>query len=57
MSDEEVCDKHVWASVGVVTLEGTVSRIWACEDCPVWTAEPFDPDFERAWEDIWLSER
>ncbi len=56
MSGEEICETHVWASVGVVTRNGAVCRIWECEQCPVWTAEPFDPDFEQNWSDTWLSE-
>jgi hypothetical protein len=56
MSGEESCETHVWASVGVATRDGTVCRIWECERCHVWTAEPFDPDRERDWDDTWLSE-
>jgi hypothetical protein len=57
MSGVELCETHVWASVGVVTRDGTVSRIWECEQCRAWTAEPFDPDHEVPWDETWLSER
>ena len=57
MSEAETCETHAWASVGVVTRERSVYRIWECENCPVWTAEPFDPDHEQPWEDTWLAER
>jgi len=57
MSEEEICDRHTWASVGVVTRNGTICRIWECESCPVWTAEQFDRDHERSWDDTWLAER
>jgi hypothetical protein len=57
MSEAETCETHVWASVGVVNREGTVCKIWECENCPVWAAEPFQSEFERGWEDTWLSER
>lgn len=57
MSADEPCDEHAWASVGIVTREGTVCRIWECEQCQVWTAEPFDSAHERAWDDTWLSDR
>ncbi|WP_162224670.1 hypothetical protein [Halorussus amylolyticus] len=57
MSEDETCERHAWASVGVVTRAGSVCRIWECENCPVWTAEQFDPDHERLWADTWLAER
>lgn len=57
MSEEAVCERHVWASVGVVLRDESVCRVWECEDCPVWTTEPFDPDYERDWDDTWLADR
>ena len=57
MSVDEICESHTWASVGVVTRDGTVSRIWECENCPVWTEEQFNPEHERYWDDTWLAER
>ena len=57
MPAESTCEHHVWASVGVATRGGTVSRIWVCENCPIWTAEPLDADHERHWDDTWLAER
>lgn len=57
MSADVTCETHVWASVGIVTRRETVCRIWECEQCQVWTAEPFDPELERAWDDTWQSER
>lgn len=57
MSVEEMCETHVWASLGVTTRDGVISRVWECERCPAWTAEPFDPDLEVAWEDTWLAEQ
>jgi hypothetical protein len=57
MSVDEICESHTWASVGVVTRDGTVSRIWECENCPVWTEEQFNPEHERSWDDTWLAER
>jgi ribosomal protein L37AE/L43A len=57
MSGEDTCDAHTWASVGITTRERAVCRIWECEQCQVWTAEPFTPDLEVAWTDTWLSER
>jgi hypothetical protein len=52
-----ICDTHAWASVGVVTREETVCTVWTCENCPVWTREPFAPEHELAWDETWLSER
>jgi hypothetical protein len=57
MSDGDYCDRHTWASVGVVTRDGTVGRVWECENCPVWTTESFDPAHELAWDDTWLAGR
>lgn len=61
MADEpattDPCETHTWATLGVVTRDETVHRIWECEDCPVWTAEPFDPADEKPWENTWLAER
>jgi hypothetical protein len=57
MSEARTCETHTWASVGVVIRDGTVYRVWECENCPVWTLEPFDPDHERDWDDTWLAER
>ncbi|MDX5989640.1 MULTISPECIES: hypothetical protein [Haloferax] len=57
MSEAPTCETHAWASVGVVIRDGTVYRVWECENCPVWTLEPFDPDYERDWDDTWLAER
>jgi len=57
MSGQATCEEHVWASVGIVARDGAVYRIWECEQCQVWTAEPFAPDRERDWDDTWLSER
>lgn len=57
MSGADRCATHTWATVGVVSRDGTVSRIWECENCPAWTAEPFEPDAEFAWDDTWLAER
>ncbi|MHB9288767.1 hypothetical protein ACKVMT_17190 [Halobacteriales archaeon Cl-PHB] len=57
MSDESTCETHTWATAGVTSRAGDVQRIWECEDCPVWTAEPFDPDHERPWDDTWLADR
>jgi len=54
---ESVCENHAWATVGVVAWSGTIHRIWECERCPVWTAEPFGPDHEMPWEETWLAER
>lgn len=56
MTREPTCETHAWASVGVVAREGRVNRIWECENCPVWTAQPFDVDYERAWDETWLAE-
>lgn len=57
MPEDDICESHTWASVGVVTRDGAVCRIWECENCPVWTVEQFDPDHERPWNDTWLAER
>lgn len=57
MSKQGTCEHHAWASVGVVTREGTVCRIWECEQCPAWTAERFASATERPWDDTWLAER
>lgn len=56
MVGAERCETHVWASVGITTRDGEVTRIWECEQCQAWAAEPFDPDLEVAWGDLWLSE-
>ena len=57
MSGEKLCETHVWASVGVTSREGNVCRIWECERCPAWTAEPFDSELQIPWDETWLSER
>jgi hypothetical protein len=57
MSGIERCETHVWASVGITARDGVVCRIWECEQCQVWTAEPFAPEREIAWDETWLSER
>ena len=57
MSGDPTCETHAWASVGVVTRDGSVCRIWECENCPVWTAEPFEAEYERPWDDTWLAGR
>jgi len=57
MSGEKLCEIHVWASVGVTYREGNVCRIWECERCPAWTAEPFDSELQIPWDETWLSER
>lgn len=57
MAAEERCETHVWASVGITTRSGQVSRIWECEQCRAWTAEPFNPDLEIGWDETWLSDR
>jgi hypothetical protein len=57
MAGSDTCETHAWASVGVVSRNESVFRVWECEDCPVWTVEPFDPDLERPWDDTWLAER
>ena len=57
MTDTDLCEKHIWASVGVATREGTICRIWECEQCPGWTAEPFEADTEVAWDDTWMAAR
>lgn len=57
MAAEELCERHDWASVGIVTRNDAVQRVWACENCPAWTAEQFDREHEQAWDDTWLAER
>ena len=57
MSEDPTCETHAWASVGVVIRDGSVYRAWVCENCPVWTLEPFDPDYGQDWDDTWLAER
>jgi hypothetical protein len=57
MSDAAICDRHAWASAGVVVRDGAVCRIWECEDCPAWTAEELDDAHEQPWEGTWLAER
>ncbi|WP_336038025.1 hypothetical protein [Halobacterium yunchengense] len=57
MAAEETCERHAWASVGVVARDGGVQRIWECEHCPVWTAEQFDAAHEQPWDETWLAER
>jgi len=56
MPTNETCERHAWASVGVVHRE-SVRRVWECERCPVWTLEPFDPEYELAWSETWLAEQ
>ena len=57
MSDAALCDRHAWASAGVVVRDGVVCRIWECEDCPAWTAEELADAHEQPWDETWLSER
>jgi cytochrome b subunit of formate dehydrogenase len=51
----ERCTEHAWASIGVTVVEGTVTRVWACEHCPAWTREGLMPEEEVDWDDTWLS--
>lgn len=51
----ERCDDHAWASVGVTTVDGQVTRIWDCERCVVWTREPLDEADEIDWAETRLS--
>lgn len=53
----ERCEQHIWASVGVVAHAETVYRIWECERCSVWTAEPFDTADEIPWDETWIADR
>ena len=57
MPEADFCDRHAWASAGVVAREGGVHRIWECEDCPAWTAEELEPASELPWDETWLSDR
>ncbi|MFW5911402.1 MAG: hypothetical protein ACOCSD_01570 [Halolamina sp.] len=57
MSVEERCDRPAWASVGVVSRDDAVYRGWECEDCPAWSAQPFDAAHKRPWGETWLAER
>jgi hypothetical protein len=56
MDDASICETHAWASIGVTARAGSICRIWACESCPTWTAEPLEPDHERRWDETWLAE-
>lgn len=57
MSPVDTCETHTWATVGVVVRDGSICRVWECENCPVWTVEPFDTEHEQAWDDTWLADR
>jgi hypothetical protein len=50
------CDTHAWASVGVADRDGTLRRIWVCENCPAWTGEPLRESARVDWPDTWLSD-
>lgn len=52
----EYCKEHAWASIGVTVLEGTVTRVHACEHCPAWTRERLEPEHEVDWGQTWLAE-
>lgn len=43
------CPEHVWSSVGVTVVDGTLARIWDCERCDAWTSEPLDDDHRVPW--------
>jgi hypothetical protein len=43
------CPEHVWSSVGVTVVDGTVTRVWDCERCDAWTSEPLDDDRRVPW--------
>ena len=49
------CPEHVWTSIGVTVVDGTVNRIWECERCTAWTNEPLGEDWRVPWEDTPLS--
>jgi hypothetical protein len=49
--DEFACSEHVWASIGVTIVDGTVTRVWDCERCPAWTKEPLDPEWLVDWDE------
>ena len=53
----ELCAEHAWASIGVTVVDGTVSRVWACENCPAWTRQPLEATTAVDWADTWLAER
>lgn len=53
--DPADCPGHVWASIGVTVIDGTVHRIWDCERCTAWTDEPLGEDRRVPWADTELS--
>lgn len=53
----DFCEEHAWASIGVTVIEGEVTRLWACENCPAWSRQPLDPAAEIDWADTWLAGR
>lgn len=53
----EPCTEHAWASIGVTVVDGEVTRVWACENCPAWSRQALAGDTEVDWAETWLSER
>ena len=53
--DPADCPEHVWASIGVTAVDGTVHRIWDCERCTAWTKEPLDENRRVPWADADIS--
>lgn len=53
--DSADCRDHVWASIGVTIIDGTVHRVWDCERCTAWTNEPLDDDNRVQWAETDLS--
>jgi hypothetical protein len=55
LHEPDDCPEHVWSSVGVTVIDGSVHRIWDCERCTAWTNEPLDDDRRVPWPDTDLS--
>lgn len=53
----DFCEEHAWASIGVTDIDGGMTRVWACENCPAWTSQPLSADAEIGWADTWLADR
>lgn len=49
--DPAACPEHVWSSIGVTVIDGTIHRIWDCERCGAWTAESLADDHRVPWSD------
>lgn len=43
-SEPTTCPEHVWAVIGITTVDGEIHRVWDCERCAAWTSQRLEED-------------